>query len=396
MHGQFLNLCIAIAVTSLMATSVRAQNENTEIVSENTTELQVKAMIAKLASSSFAERQQATKDLNNVGPESVALLEMTALASTGETQLRLSMILPQLRKRLFDDQLQTFLEQPSIEFAQRLPQWERFEKLSGHDKKALEIFGEIMAAEPRLFASRLFASRDLPALLERRTAELAKACNGLQGEEFPIASVSAVMLLASESNTRLIRATSTNISVVFDEPRFSELITVGVHAKTLRGLAEAWIIRTGSTAGIAAERPLLFSMKHDLKSGRLVALRIVKSKSSRPDMILSLLCLAKLKSTEDLLLIESLLENDTILWPERGQGVKVRIVGEPPIGTNYKVQTRDVALVAAAYLRDIELEEIGHKARTSNVTLFAHDSLGFDTDEARVAAFAAYRNLAGN
>lgn len=40
-------------------------------------------------------------------------------------------------------------------------------------------------------------------------------------------------------------------------------------------------------------------------------------------MILSLLCLAKLKSTEDLLLIESLLENDTILWPERGQGVKV-------------------------------------------------------------------------
>ena len=236
MHGQFLNLCTAIAVTSLMATSVRAQNENTEIVSENTTELQVKAMIAKLASSSFAERQQATKDLNNVGPESVALLEMTALASTGETQLRLSMILPQLRKRLFDDQLQTFLEQPSIEFAQRLPQWERFEKLSGHDKKALEIFGEIMAAEPRLFASRLFASRDLPALLERRTAELAKACNGLQGEEFPIASVSAVMLLASESNTRLIRATSTNISVVFDEPRFSELITVGVHAKTCRGV----------------------------------------------------------------------------------------------------------------------------------------------------------------
>jgi len=394
MHSSLHNFLIAIAVTSLMATSARAQNVSPGNAAVETTELHVKSMIEKLASPGFSERQQATKDLLNVGTESVALLEKTAASSTGETQLRLRKILLQLRKRLFDDQLEAFMRNPSIEIAQRLPQWDRFEKISGHDDEALQIFGEILAAEPRLFATRLFAPSELPALLEGRTAELAKEFSGLVDEEFPIASVAAVMLLGSEPETRLIRVTSTDISSALDEPRFSKLITDGVHAKTLRAIGEAWIVRAGTTTGIAAERPLLFSMKHDVKSGRTVALRIIKSKSNRPDMILSLLCLASLKCTEDLPLIESLLDNETILWPQRGQVVKEQVPGDPPVDTNYNVRTRDVALVVAACLRDIQPDDIGSIARPSNVSLFTHDSLGFRTEQARTRALAAYRCLA--
>lgn len=390
MHGPFLNLFIAIAVTNLMVTSADAQNEEKEIVIDSATESQVKVLIEKLASVSFLERQQATKDLLNVAPESVVLLETAAVSSTGEMQSRLRMILSQLHKRLFDDQLEAFVAKPSVETAQRLPQWDRFEKISGHDDEALQVFGEILAAEPQLFATRLFAPNDFPALLESRTATLARECNGRHDEEFPIASFAAVMLLGSEPETRLIRATSTSISSALDEPRFSELITDGVHANTLRAITEAWIARPG----IAAERPLRFSMKHELQSGRTVAIRIIKSKSNRPDMILSLLCLAKLKSTQDLPLIESLFDNETILWPQRGQVVQEQVPGGPPVDTNYKVRTRDVALVAAAWLREIQPEDIDLKARTSNVTLFAYDSLGFPTDEARNKAFAAYRRLA--
>jgi hypothetical protein len=389
MHGPFLNLLTAIAVAILMATSAGAQSEKKEIAPEDTTELQVKAMIDKLASPGFPDRQQATKDLLNVGPEFVVLLEAAAASSTGETQSRLRMILPQLRKRLFDDQLEAFQAEPSIEIARRLPQWERFEKICGHDNDALSVFRQLLAAEPRLFATRLFASRDLPALLEIRSAELAKECNGLLADEFPVAAVAAVMLLGSEPETRLIRATSTDISSVLDDPRFSELITDGVHAKMLRAIAEAWITRSG----IAAERPLLFSMRHDLKAGRTVALRIIESKSNRPDMILSLLCLGKLKSTEDLPLIETLFYNETTLWPQRGQVVRERVPGEPPVDTNYKVQTRDVALVVAAHLQGMVPNEIGFKSRSSDVTLFAHDSIGFRTDEGRSNALAAYRRL---
>lgn len=391
MRGSFLNFLIAIAVTSLMATSARAQNETGGNAIGESPELHVRSMIEKLASPSFSERQQATKDLSNIGPKDVALLEKTAASAQGETLLRLQMILSYVRKRLFDDQLEAYLRKPSIEIAQRLPQWDRFEKICGNDNEALQIFGEILAAEPGLFATRLFAPNDISALLEIRTSELAKDFNGLEGEDFPIASVAAVMLLGSESKTRLIRATSTNISNALDEPRFSELITDGVHAKTLRAITEAWIVRIE----IAAERPLLFSMQHNLKAGRTVALRIIKSKSNRPDMILSLLCLASLKSTEDLPLIESLLDNETILWPQRGDVVKEQVPGHPRVvDTNYNVRTRDVALVVAASLRDIRPDDIGSGARPSSVTLFTHDSLGFHTEQARTRALEAYRCLA--
>lgn len=390
MPGAFLQFLTAFVVATLGTALTNAQVEISRAPVSELTEQQVQVMIERLASASFAERQKATQDLLNVGPDFVSLLEDVAASSTGETQTRLRVILPQLRRRLFDERLDAFLKKPSIEIAQRLPQWERFERICGHDDDALSIFSQILMAEKRLFATRLFAMRELPLMLESRTAEIAKQCNGKADEEFPVASVAAVMLLGSESEIRLVRGTSTNISSALDDPRFSRIVKDGVHSKAMRGLVEAWIVRIG----IAAERPLLFSMQHNLAAGRTVAVRIIESKSRRPDMILSLLCLAKLMSTADLPLIETLLDNETILWPQRGQIVKTLVPGEPPVDTNYKVQTRDVALVAAAHLRGISPSEIGNSARTSNATLFAVDSLGFSTDKARSEAIATYRKLA--
>jgi hypothetical protein len=355
MPRSLINAVTAFAFAVLVAFGTDAQDNTENATPSAVTESQVKEMIAKLSSASFSERQQASKDLLNVGPEFVRALEDAAASATGETQLRLRMLLPQLRKRLFDDQLSAFLKQPSIANARRLPQWDRFENLCGHDEEALSIFGQILKAESRLFATRLFAVHELPQLLEVRTAEIAGKCNGRLDEEFPLASVTAVMLLGSESETRLVRATSANISRALDDPRFSTVIRDGVHSRALRAVVEAWILRKG----IAAERPLLFSMQHKLASGRLLALRVIDSNSRRPDMILALLCLAKFRNTEDLAVVETLLSNETVLWPQRGRIVKRLVPGGAPADTNYKVQTRDVALVAAAQIRGIARLRLG-------------------------------------
>lgn len=395
MHRPLLQL---FATFTLATTLVSAQSKDGDAKAGDPsgmveTESTVKALIEKLSSTRFPDRQQASKDLLKVGPEAVQFIEAAAVASTGETQQRLRMILPQLRKRLFEDRLDEFLAKPSIEIAEQLPQWSRFEQFAGHDADALAIFGQILSAERRLFAARLFAPRELSALLETRSAEIAIECDGVVDEEFPIASVASVMLLGSEPETRLRRATSTNISSALDDQRFSKLITDGVHAKTLRAIAEVWIRRAGQP-GVAAERPLLFSMQHKLPAGRTVAIRIIESKSSRPDMIYSLLCLASLNSVDDLPLIESLFDNQAVLWPQRGQIVQNQDPGAPPFDTNYNVQTRDVALAAAAHLRRISPTEVGMKARDSDLTVFAIDSIGFASEEARTKAITGYKRLA--
>ena len=400
MHCPLLQLFAFFALATTMVPVALGQNNEDKLNAVHLgaaaeSESAVKAMIEKLASTRFSDRQQASKDLLNVDPEAVQFIEAAAATAIGEAQQRLRMILPQLRKRLFDDQLDAFLAKPSVEIAERLPQWVRFEQLAGHDTDALAIFGQILSAERRLFAARLLAPIELSALLETRSAEIAKECDGVQDEQFPVASVAAVMLLGSELETRLRRATSTNISSALDDQRFSQLITDGVHANTLRAIAEVWISRAGQP-GVAAERPLLFSMQHNLKSGRAVAIRIIESKSSRPDMIYSLLCLASLNSTDDLPLIESLFEDKTVLWPQRGQIVKNQEPGAPPFDTNYNVQTCDVAIAAAAHLRRISPNEVGMKTRDSDLTVFVIESLGFSSDEARVKALAEYRRLAAD
>ena len=395
MYRPLLKFLPAFAVTiSLVPVIAISQDVSTDSgTKQNTaaeTESAVQAMIEKLSSTRFSDRQDATKQLLNVNADAVSLIEKAAASAIGETQSRLRMILPQLRKRLFDDQLAAFLAKPAVETAERLPQWNRFELISGHDDDALSIFGQVLSAERGLFAARLFAPNELSAMLESRSAEIARECHGRADEEFPIASVAALMLLGSEPEIHLRRATSTNISSALDDPRFNKLITDGVHSHSLRAIVEAWIVRSG----IAAERPLLFSMQHGLHAGRNVATRIIKSKSSRPDMILSLLCLADLNCTDDLPLIESLFDNETVLWPQKGQIVRNLEPGAPPLDAHYTVQTRDVALAAAAHLRKIKPEDVGMKVRSSDVSLFAVDSLGFSSDEARSDSLAAYRKLA--
>ena len=246
MFRPFFILIATAACTFAQTKTAVAQVEQPEKSTANAKEAEVREMVEKLGSASFADRQQAAKDLLNGGPESVALLETLAAEAIGETKFRLQMILKQLHKRLFEDELEAFLKEPSVGNAERLPEWERFKSICGDNEDALSIFGQILTAEPRLFATRLFATpRDLSALLESRTAELAIKCNGRSDEEFPVASVAAVMLLGSDSETRLIRGTSTNISSALDDPRFSHLITDGIHAKTLRAIVESWIVRPG-------------------------------------------------------------------------------------------------------------------------------------------------------
>ncbi len=383
MSRLFLHLFAVTAFCFILSKSVAAQSQASGTVAVSASEAQVRLSVAKLSNPLFVERQQAAKELMNVGPESVALLDSLAETSFGETRNRLKVLLPILRKRLFDNQLAAFLKNPSVEIAERLPQWKQFKAICGDDENALVNFGEILNAERLLFATRLFYPRDLPALLETRTLALEKEFHGRVDEEFPVASVAAVMLLGSELETRLVRTTSYNISRAFDDPRFSQLISDGIHKNLLRAIVESWIIRPG----IAAERPLLFSMQHNLPSGRTVALRIIESKSVRPDIELSLLCLAKLDSQQDLPLIESLFEDTTVLWPRAGQAVN-----NPGRNGAFTEQTRDVALAVAAYLHGIMPTDIGFPdARMSPTSLFAIDSLGFNSDIGRANALAAYR-----
>ncbi|NJK77996.1 MAG: hypothetical protein HC944_03735 [Nanoarchaeota archaeon] len=151
-----------------------AQQELETKVGAESSETSLRLLVERLSSTEFADRQQATRDLLKVPVESVAMLEQIAATSPGETKFRLGQILERLHRSLFDDELDAFLQTPTVEIAQRLPQWDRFKSICGDNGDSRIIFGQILNAERRLFSARLFTPDQLPPLLESRTAELSK------------------------------------------------------------------------------------------------------------------------------------------------------------------------------------------------------------------------------
>lgn len=379
---MYIRILSALVFTLLaaLAGNVEAQGVETNGDADH-----VRQLLEDLASPVFSTRQKAASEVMDLDASAVPVLEgeLESVPASVATQLRV--LIPRLRKRLFDDRITAFDENPAVENAVGLPEWDRFSTMAGDNKDAVPVYQEILKAERDLFAAKMFFAPDFSEQLRNRSTAFAASCDGRADREFPIANAAALMLLASNESPRLIGTTSTNISKALDDPRFGELIENGVHAETLRAIAEAWIQRPG----IAVDRPLLFSMKHKLAAGRNVALRTLARPAQNQSTYYALFCLGVLNQPEDIATVEGMFTSEKTLWPPRGQSAKKLLPGKD-VESTYAVQTRDVALAVAVHMRGEQPRDFGMTVIRSELHLFTVDSLGFDDDEQRRAAIEKY------
>lgn len=336
-------------------------------------------LVQQLRSPGFAERQKAVAELLTLPARQVGDLEALEEKSDAATRQLLSDVLVRLRKRHFEDRLNLFLAEPSIETAKGLPDWDRFQKLVGSHPDSLSIFGEILDAERALFSARVFQSRDLPEQLESRSREFSEFCTGRETDPFPEAMCAALMLIGSDSNVALRRLTSAHISDAMKDPRFTRLILDSDRAEFWQSLLGEWINRPG----IAVDRPLLFAAENSLEIGRDLARKTISGPARNQSRYYAMLCIAKLGHADDLPLIESQLSSNRVLWPSRAI---------PGLSADYSVQTRDVAVAVALHLRGRAPEEFGMKdVKRLDATVFDVTSLGFDSEASRTQILEQYR-----
>lgn len=349
----------------------------------------VDGLVSDLASPMFAKRQKAVAQLLQLDASAVPLLEFKLQTVTEPVAVQLRQVIPKLRKRLFDDRIEALENDQKPSDLTGMPDWSRFVKIAGNAEAALPVYLEMLKTERALFADRMFSSPELSEHLEERSALLRAACNGELEEEFPVASAAALMLIASDENVSLRRATSTNISESLQDSRFGKLITDGFHAGTLRALTSEWLKRPG----IAADRPLLLSIEFQLPVGREIALRTLERQVYNQSAAYSLLCLGALQQTGSLPAVEQVLNDDGAsrpIWPPRGKTATELSSGRE-VESTYSVQARDVALVVAIHLRGRRPQEFGMDVMSSELHLFTFDSIGFNNDDDRNAAISKYR-----
>jgi hypothetical protein len=349
----------------------------------------VDGLVTDLASPAFPKRQKAVTQLLQLDAPAVALLETKLETATEPVAVQLRQVIPKLRKRLFDDRVAALERDQKLSDLSGMPDWDRFVKVTGNAEAAMPVYVEMLKTERALFADRMFSSSELSDHLEERSTLLRAACNGELEEEFPVASAAALMLVASDENVVLRRATSTNISESLQDSRFGKLITDGFHAGTIRALTSEWLKRPG----IAADRPLLLSIEYQLSVGREIALRTLERHVYNQSAAYSLLCLGALKQTDSLSAVEQVLNDETAsrpIWPPRGKTAGDLISGRE-IESTYSVQARDVALAVAIHLRGRRPNEFGMDVMSSELHLFTFDSMGFNNDDDRNAAISMYR-----
>lgn len=354
-------------------------------------------LIEQLGTGSFSERQSATRELLGIGMAASAELQKATSTGSKEVRERAGQVIVAIRDAEFRRRIDRLADSVTPAAAESLPEWDRFQELAAArsadsstelaDADLIRVFLRIQQAEQALFALRLFNPQGLPDALEQRSSELVRLFDDRSDKPFPAESYAAILLLASNPATRLPRATSTNISSALADERLEKLIRDGQHKDLFRSLISRWIERPG----IATERPLLFAVRHELAAGRVVARRVIQSRSNRPDMIMAMLALGRLGDKTDIELLESQMTVETVLWPLRNQPVVRNLPDGPIRDTNYSVQTRDIALVVATHLRGRPPTDLGLKVELSEETVFAVESLGFESAESRAAAFAAYR-----
>jgi hypothetical protein len=335
-------------------------------------------LVQQLRSAEFSERQQALAELLKLPATQVSELEALQDQTDAASRQMLSDVLVRLRKRHFEDRLNLFLAKPSIEFAEGLPDWDRFQRIAGSHPELLTIFGEILDAERSLFSARVFRSRDLSEQLELRSREFSELCTGRETDTFPEAMCAALMLIGSDPAVNLRRLTSAHISDAMKDPRFTRLIQDSDRAEFWRTMLGEWINRPG----IAVDRPLLFAAENTLEVGRDLARRTISGPARSQSRYYAMLCIAKLGHAEDLPLIESQLPSNRVLWPSRAV---------PGLSADYSVQTRDVAVAVALHLRGRTPEEFGMSVRRDDATVFDVTSLGFDSEASRNRILEQYR-----
>ena len=353
---------------------------------KNTAEERIAGLIDDMLTGGFSVRQRAIADLMNLGAAALPDLRRAVAQTKDGNQARLLVLIEQIQDREFAARLAALQQSPSIENAHQFPGWQRFQALAGNSPEILGLFLEIQAAQPQLFATAMFNSSDLPLVLEERSQQLSQKLDGRTAAEFPAAAYAGLLLLGSDPEIRLIRATSTNISQGLADQRFSKLVEDGKSRAILRALVGSWIQRPG----ISAERPLLFAIRHQMTEGKTLARRLIEARSRRFDMILALTAMAALGDLDDLPLLESAFETDVVLWPPRGQTAKRRDQEGQLRDTNFQVQTKDVALAAALHIRGVDFRQFQLDVQPDPLTVFAIDTLVFDNETTRKAAFDSY------
>ena len=357
---------------------------------ETPTPPNVEQLIDQLGSSSFSARQQASRQLKQIGPAAKSALVKALTSSDAEIRHRSRDILGHVLEIDLENRIAAFVADDTGTFDD-LPGLTLYQSLAGTSRPAQRLFIRAIRAEPLLLESLDFDAEYASATIKSRAQNL---WNQFQRNpsyrEISVdkvhyqSCVAALIITIANPEIELDDRTLYFMLQHFERSGLSTYLNRGSeHEEAVRGLVRPLIARSANT--IYATHFIRLAVNHNLKSGLVPAEAILRDRQGEQqpyEVLQALLAVGKLGSKDHIQLLTPLLSDVTLLHQPMNGRAKVKI----------KSQMRDAALAVMIHLSGQDPKDYGYTHIAANsIWLFEQTSMGFTSDEERDEALKKWQ-----
>jgi hypothetical protein len=339
------------------------------------------ALVQKLGDSSFAVRQQAARQLVELGSAAEPALRQGLQDADEEVRRRCQELLPLALRRDVDRKIEAFLKDAE-DRQPPLAGWPRFRKMTGAARNGRELYAAMYRAAPALLELTERDPKAAGSQIAARARTLEEAFLELDQDNPTLAEVIVVLFLATDSRIPLdgstFRAVCTALNGLSYRPNLNAELQKSVSG---RALLLAFLQRSDDpTARAALDLARNLAMKESVAGAVEAALEKKLPANTRAS---ALLLLGKLGGRDLIPRLEPLLDEATPLGTVQLRRIMLT------------TQLSDVALAALVQLSGQQMSAYGFSYLEIVPGLKAFpspDRLGFATPAARQAAIQKWKS----
>ena len=350
--------------------------------------------ISQLGGPTYLQRERATRRLREIGPAAKDQLIAALQHSDAEIRTRARVILEDVLRDDHELKLAALAADLDGTDGHGLPGWDRFRAQLGSSATARALFYQIARDEPIMLESleqdSVEASRAVTIRaqvlfddLRNRNFQIPR---GTTQRRVPLGTIAAFFLASADPEVLIDEQVGRMIHSLMNQSSYQQQIRSGTYSEHLRDLLGCWIRRDASSQ--MAYQSLWIAMQHDIKEGLIPATKLVQQSAPLPQMrVFAILAVGKLGTKEQIEMLRPLLLDDSPCNPPHLalRGANPEEGEKTPYQRN---QIRDVALAVMMHLAEQKPESFGFTGiRANPQTVYQSNTIGFDSDEKRSAAF---------
>lgn len=363
-----------------IAQEKQAENSNPKSQAE------VEAYIQQLGAASFEIREQAAKELLQLGSVAEKALEKNSKNPNPEIKHRSRALLAEIKVQNRKLTLSQFIDGKNA--VDTFPCWERYKKIVGDNTLSRQLYHKMATAEWELLSLAENAPEQVDYQFYKKASQLKTKVYTTQVHP-SLGSIATLLFIASDKRLEITTPAFSELQYLLSSPELSHALHHPDNSDAIYKVLDTWIESCVDNPHLKQQNRfivLLFAIRENLKSGVSLAKSVVDapfpdffSSQNNVHLIYAVLGIAKLGSEKDIAYLESLLDDHQSVFSYVSNN-------------SFETQVRDAALVGILHIKGKDPKKFGFTRLTVDPNyLYTYRTVGFASEIEREAAFDLWK-----